>query len=120
MSNQFLLSAQKIAFENLRSLAAGSITNSYVGIGASFANPVRMLKVTNLSDSDLIISFDGINDQDVIAGSSAWIYDFCSNMSTQSGNLEFSVGKRVYVKYISGAPTNGKGVYVTVIYASTI
>lgn len=114
------LSAQKVRFENLRSLAAASIGAGYTGVGASFANPVRMLKVTNLSDSDLMISFNGIDDKDVIAAQSAWIYDYCSNMSTQSGNMEQTVGDRVYVKFITGAPTNGKAVYVTVIYAGVV
>lgn len=114
-----LLSAQRIQFENIRSLAAASISGSYVGVGSSFNNAVRMLKVTNLSDADLFISFNGIDDQDIIAATSAYIYDFCSNKTSQSGNLEQPLGTRLYARQVSGAPTNGKGVYVTVIYAAT-
>lgn len=120
MANEFLLSAQKVRFEDLRILSGASLTPSFTGVGPSFANPVRMLKVTNLSDADLFISFDGITAKDVIASESAFIYDFCSNLTTQAGNFEFAVGNRVYVSLVDAVPTNGKDVYVTVIYASTV
>lgn len=120
MANQMLLSAQKVRFEDLRILSGASLSGSFTAVGAPFANPVRMLKVTNLADADLFISFDGVTAKDVIASESAFIYDFCSNLTTQAGNFEFAVGNRVYVSLIGAAPTNSKDVYVTVIYASTV
>jgi len=109
--------AVRIRYEPLRSLAFGSISGSYVGVGTSFANPVRILKVTNTTDADLFVSFDGINTYDVIAASSAWIYDYGSNRTDTGGQLDQALGERVYVKEVSGAPSAG-AVYVTVIYAS--
>lgn len=107
----------RIRYENLRSLAFGSISGAYAGVGAAFANPVRILKITNTTDADLLVSFDGINDKDIIAASSAWIHDYGSNKADVGGQLDQSFGERVYVKESSGAPTLGS-VYVTVIYAS--
>lgn len=109
--------AQRIRYEPLRSLAFGSIIGTYVGVGASFANPVRMLMIDNLSDSDLYISFDGVNDHAVIAAHSGKILDYASNRMAPADHLEQSVGERVYVKAISVLPTDGD-VFVSVIYAS--
>lgn len=106
----------RIRYEVLRSLAFGGISGTYAGVGASFANPVRILKITNTTDADLLISFDGINNRDIVAARSAWIHDYGSNKAETGGQLDQSMGERVYVKQVS-APTSGS-VYVTVIYAS--
>lgn len=104
----------KIRYENLRTLSFGGISGTYAGVGAAFANPVRILKITNTTDVTLTISFDGVNDKDVVASSSAWIHDYGTNRAEVGGQLDQAQGERVYVK---GAPTLGT-VYVTVIYAS--
>lgn len=109
--------SQRIRFENLRSLGYASINGTYAGVGSSFANPVRMLKITNISDADLYISFDGVNDKDVVPAHSGQVYDYSSNREEPVGQLAQSVGERVYVKVVSTLPTIG-GVFVTVIYAS--
>lgn len=107
----------KIRYEQLRSLAFGGISGTYAAVGAAFANPVRMLKITNLTDANLLISFDGVLDRDVISSSSVWIHDYGSNKANTGGQLDQAIGDRVYVKQASGAATSGS-VYVTVIYAS--
>ncbi len=109
--------AQRIRYEPLRSLAHGSILGTYVGVGAPFANPVRMLMIDNLSDSDLYVSFDGINDHTIVAANSGKVLDYASNRMAPADHLEQSVGERVYVKVLAVLPTDG-GVFVSVIYAS--
>lgn len=109
--------SQRIRYEDLRSIPFGSITGTYAGIGSAFAHPVRILKINNTTDSDLYISFDGINDQDTIIAHSGSVLDYASNRIDPVGQLEQSVGERVYVKVITTTPTTG-GVFVTVIYAS--
>ena len=108
--------AQRIKFEELRSLAFGSITGPYVGVGAPFANPVRLLKVTNLTDADLVISFNGITDQDIVSAHGGFVYDYASNKMDPANHLEQPVGDRIYVRVLTTLPTDG-GVFVTVIYA---
>lgn len=108
-----------VRWEDLRSLAFGGISGTYAAVGTPFQNPVRMLKVTNLTDADLIISFNGVDDKDIVAASSAWIYDFASNKAEPGGCLEQPAYERIYVKQATGAPTQ-KSVYVTVIYASEV
>lgn len=104
-----------IRYENLRSLAFGSIGAAYVGVGAAFDNPIRILKVNNRTNADLLISFNGIDDMDFIGANSAYVYDFTANKSDPGGLAEQPAGVRFYVKQASGAPTSGS-IYVTAIY----
>ncbi len=102
-----------VRYEDLRSLGFAAISGTYAGVGTSFVHPVRMLKVSNLTNANLIISFNGIDDKD------AYIYDFASNQSESAGNLEQQAGERLYVREEDVAPTLGN-VYVTVIYADQV
>ena len=117
MSN--LVSSIRIRYEPLRSLAFGSISGVYAGVGLPFANPVRILKVTNLTDVPLLVSYNGVDDHDVVAATGFYLYDFASNQSAAAGLLEQPAGDRIYVKEAVGAPTSGS-VYVTVVYASQV
>lgn len=112
-----VVSSAIVRFEGLRSLAFGGISGTYAGVGAKFANPVRVLKITNLSDANLLISFNGVDDMDVVGANGFCLYDWGSNKANQAGYFDQSAGDRLYVKQESGAPTSGS-VYVTVIYAS--
>jgi hypothetical protein len=114
-----LLSSMRLRYENLRSLAFGSISGSYTGVGLPFTNAVRMIKVANTTDANILISFNGIDDMDILPAQTAQIYDIGSNKSDQAGNLEQSAGERVYIKQESSAPTSGT-VYVAVMYASQV
>jgi hypothetical protein len=114
-----LVSAVRVAFEDLRSLGFASVSASYAAVGNPFSNPIRILKITNLMDEPLLISFNGVNDKDVIAANSACLYDFGMNKADMAGLLEQPANTRVYVKAESSLPATGN-VYVTVIYASQV
>ncbi len=107
----------RVRYEALRSLAFGGISGTYAGVGTAFDNPVRMIKITNLTDADLLISFDGVTDRDIVPANTVEVLDYGSNKAIPGGQLDQSIGERVYVKQASGAATSGS-VYVTVIYAS--
>jgi len=77
------------------------------------------LKITNITDATLCISFNGVDDQDIIAPYSICLYDFCSDKANAAGLLELPAGKRMYVRHPGAAPTSGS-VYATVIYASQV
>ncbi len=110
-------SAIKVRFETLRSLGFAGITGAYAAVGAAFANPVRLLRVTNLTNTNLLVSFDGTTNHDVVPASGFFLYDYCSNMAQQAGSLEQPIGNRVFVKQEAVPATSGN-VYVTVVYAS--
>lgn len=109
------LNGQRVTFEPLRSLAFGSISGAYAAIGTGFNNAARLILIDNLTNANVTISFDGINDHMVVAAMSGRVLDYGSNRVGQVNQLEQSEGTVVYVK---GAPGSGS-VYVSVIYAST-
>lgn len=115
MSN--LVSSVRVRFETLRSLSFGGISAVYAGVGLPFSNPIRILKVTNLTNENLLVSFNGIDDMDVVAANGFFLYDYGTNKSDAAGLLEQPVGDRVYVKSEDADPTLGS-VYVTIIYAA--
>lgn len=104
----------RLLAETLRTLAFGSISGTYAGIGAALSHPARIIKITNTTDVLITISLDGVNDHDVVPTSSSYIIDIASNNVLPAGSLTISQGQRFYAK---GAPTSG-AVYLSVYYGS--
>jgi hypothetical protein len=101
--------------EPLRSLAFGSISGTYAGIGAAFANPVRIFWVQNNTDGLLTFSFGGVTDHFVLPASAFVLLDVTSNNSAPAGAIYFAEGQRLYVK---GTTTMG-AVYLSIFYGTT-
>lgn len=101
----------------LRSVAHGSITNSYAVFGAAISHLWRVFKITNTTDGDMLISFDGTTDNLIIPAASFTLYDISTNAPPQAliDNLVVGIGTQLYVKY-SSAPTKGS-IYVEGLYA---
>jgi hypothetical protein len=114
-----LVSSVRVRYEPLRSVAFGAITTVYAGVGLPFANPIRILKVTNLTDKNILVSLNGIDDHDIVAANGFFLYDYASNKSDAAGLLEQPQDDRIYVKAASALPTTGN-LYVTVVYASQV
>lgn len=114
-----LTSAVRVRYETLRSILYSSISSSYTAIGTPFANPVRILKVTNLTNQNMLISLNGIDNHDVLPDNGFFLYDYASNKANVAGLLEQPLGDQIYVKAESTLPTQGN-VYVTVVYASQV
>lgn len=100
--------------ETLRTLAFGSISAVYTGIGSALDNPCRIFYLLNATDVLLTFSFDGVNDHLVLPSGGFILLDVTSNMSLTGGSLSISQGQRIYVK---GSPTSGS-VYLSVFYGS--
>ncbi len=112
-----LTSSVRIAYEDLRSIAFGDISGSYAIVGPLFQNPVRILEIHNTTNQNIIISFNGLDDQSFLAASTAKILDYGSNMSSKAGLLEQPAFQGVWIKAEDTLPTEGS-VYVEVIYAA--
>lgn len=113
-----LTSSNRIRYEVLRSALSATISTMFsTPVGLPFTQPVRILKITNLTDSDLYISFNNVDYHDVISANGFCLYDYGSNKADQVGFLEQALGDRIWVRAITAIPTYG-GVYVTVVYAS--
>jgi hypothetical protein len=98
--------------EPLRSLAFGSISGTYAGIGTAFAHPSRIMHITNTTDVLLTFSMDGVNDHFVVPTNGFILIDITSNKANQVGVMAIAQGTRIYVK---GSPTLGS-VYLSTFY----
>ena len=99
----------------LRSLPFGSITTAYQPLGTSLGHNWRIWKITNTTDGDMFISFDGINDNLFVPANTFTLYDISTNSDQDSATaLSMSVGTQYFVRY-SAAPTKGsvnlEGIY---------
>lgn len=108
---------QRVKFETLRSLAFGSISGTYTAVGTPLLNAARLIIVTNQSNADMLVSFDGVNNHMFVISSSALVLDFASNKVGPVDQLELPSHTQVYVKQASGAASSGS-VYLAVVYAS--
>ena len=106
--------AVRMLFEPQRTLAFGSISGAYMGVGTAVDHPVRQFIVQNFTDQPLQFSFDGINDHFPVAAFTSMINDVSSNNSLSQTFL-MGKGERLYVKTLGGAPTVGS-VYFSVMY----
>lgn len=115
-----LVSSIRVRYEPLRSVGFGSITSMYESVGLPFANPVRILKVTNLTDKNILVSLNGLDDHDIVSANGFFLYDYSSNKANVAGLLEQPQGDRIYIKSETvSLPTLGN-LYVTVVYASQV
>jgi hypothetical protein len=110
-----------VRFDELRSMAFGSITSSFQGIGlfSSPATPsplvhaMRVLVFQNTTNVDIYVSFDGTTVNAVVPSSSFSLYDLTSDQDTNE-KFRYQSGTQIYIKYAS-APTSGS-FYLTAIY----
>jgi hypothetical protein len=107
--------AVRVMPEPVRSLAFGSISGTYAGIGTPFLNPVHLFIIQNFTDQSVMISWDGINDHFPVASMGYIIMDVTSNKTVTAGSFMIAQGTRFYVKQLSGAPSLGS-VYLSVFY----
>lgn len=104
--------------DSLRSVAFGSITGSYIVLGAALAHAWRIFKITNNTDADMLISFDGSTDNLFVPAGSFTLYDLSTNAPPLSevDNLVLGLQTQFYVKRNGVAPTTGS-IYLEGIYA---
>jgi hypothetical protein len=86
--------ALRLAIEPLRSLASGSISGTYAGIGTNLVFPSRKLLIQNYTNAQLTFSDDGVNDKFVLASGAQFILDEALN---HHGDYT-AAGTRFYVK----------------------
>lgn len=105
----------RTGFEPLRTIAFGSITASYTAIGTATTGHVRMMTMINSTDSDVLISLDGVTDHIRLYTGSFQLFDFTTNR-VQDDGFFVPTGTIFYVKYVS-APSKGN-VWIEVIRAT--
>lgn len=103
-----------VRFDTLRSIAFGSISGSYAAIGTAFTHAMRIVKIVNTCNTNMLISFDGTTTNEVVPAGGFVLYDLTANTETTAEGFFFQKGTTVYVKQES-APASGN-VYVTCVY----
>ena len=103
--------------EPLRSLAFGGISGSYADLGTPFDHEIRMIRIINDTDGNLIVT-----DDDTVAAGKLYcpantfvLYDIQSNMNQDNDDKYVKAkGTQISVKQ-STAPTTGS-VYLEAWY----
>lgn len=102
-----------VKFDSVRSVAFGSITASYVALGTAFSHEMRILHFINNTNGDVMLSFDGVNDNIPVIANTFSLYDFTSDQDANE-KLRIQSGSQIYIKYI-GAPSTGT-FYLAAVY----
>ena len=79
------------------------LNGSYQALGVGFASDLAIYKVYNSSANDVDVSFDGIDDHDVIPGNGTFILDVQANK--EGDRAAWPAGRVMYVKGTAAAGT---------------
>ena len=112
------MSAKKVYFDTLRSLAFGSISGTYAAVGTPFSVEARIICFTNKTQGDMIFSTDNSNSdgQIIVPAGSFKLYDLTANLIPgKDDSFVIAKGTQFYVKQVA-APVSG-AVYIENVYA---
>ena len=113
------MSAKKVYFDTLRSLAFGGISADYAAVGAILAVNPRIITIVNDTNAGMIFSFDSTiaAGQFYLPATTNRQFNFTSNLVPgKDDNFVLAKGIILYVKQAS-APASG-AVYFECAYAS--
>lgn len=102
----------KAANETLRSYDSSAGDSSFQSVGSSLSNPARLVKFKNDSNVDITISYDGVDDHDIILAGDREVEDLTANKTILEGLMR-PKGTQIYAKSAAGSGS----LYITVIYA---
>ena len=102
-------------FDEIRTLAFGSISGSYASVGSTFTELVRGICLTNNTEGDMMFTDDATKDKIFIPAQSFKLWDIQANVNPQfDDKYVLPIGTQISVKQIT-APVSGS-VYVECIY----
>jgi hypothetical protein len=97
--------------DTLRSIDSATFTGSYQAVGTALTHGARIVKFTNLSGVTVTVSWDGVNDADILPANSFVLLDV-SGAKENPQFLEVQSGTQFYVK---GASSTGL-FYISIYY----
>jgi len=112
------MSAKKVYFDTLRSLAFGGISAVYATVGDPLDVEARIICFTNTTQGDMIFSTDSTNadGQILVPAGSFKLYDLTANLVPgKDDSFVIAQATQFYVKQ-SSAPVSGS-VYIELVYA---
>ncbi len=97
---------KRVLFDAVRELAAGSISGSYAALGTPTSDHTRMLIISNSTNQEVYISFDGTTDNLRMAANSFKLLDLAANKIRDDG-LFIASGTQISVKFVSTTTSSG-------------
>lgn len=104
----------KANIDTLRSVAFGSITNTYAALGTPLGHQTRIIHFINDTDAGVFISTDGTNNMLYIPAGSFILYDLTTNRESAASTFVFAVGTQFYIKYNTAPSKNS--FYIACVY----
>lgn len=98
MSN---LLSQNLYPNPLKSINSATFTGSYQALGTSLENSCRIVKFTNTSNVSVTVSWDGVNDHEILPASSFLLLDVSANRE-KADICEIPKGTQFLVKGSAG------------------
>lgn len=109
--------AIRLVPEAVRSLGFAAIGAAYMGVGTAIDNAARIIVIQNLTDEEVMFSFDGLDDHLPLPTRGHLVLDISANKTLQTGFF-MAEGQRLYVKHNGVAPTLGH-VYFSIFYGQS-
>lgn len=113
------MSAKRVYFDTLRSLAYTGISGTYAAVGSALTAEPRIICITNDTDAAMIFSDDSSNSSGklYLPKGSFKLFDLTANMVPEKDDsFVIAKGTIIYVKQVT-APGSG-GVYIEYIYGT--
>jgi len=113
------MSAKKVYFDTLRSLAFGGISAIYAPVGTPLTVEARIICITNNTAGGMIFSTDNTNadGQLFLPAGTFKLFDLTANLVPgKDDNFVIAKGTQFYVKQ-AAAPTSG-AVYIEIVYGT--
>lgn len=111
-----MASGLRIIPDTLRSVDSATFNGAFQKIGTPLLYASCLVKAVNNSNVLVTISWDGVNDHDVLPATSFTLYDVCSDAGSQRG-LYVPQGTQFYVNGAAGGGNNGL-VYIVSFHTS--
>lgn len=107
------LKSNRLAAEELRSLAHGAIGAGFTAVGGQLEHSARIVRIQNLTNAELIFSYNGLTDNEILPAGSFLVLDVTANKSLNDIYV-LATGSTIYARQ-SAVPTSG-AVYVSIYY----
>jgi len=75
--------------------------------GAALTATARQFWIQNLTNSGMMFSLDGINDNFFLPALAFYVSDITTNQDPQAGGFFMGMGRMLHVRYPGAAPTSG-------------
>lgn len=105
----------RVQFNPIGTVAFGSITGSYTAFGPPMPGHVRLLRLSNSTNQDILVSADGTTNHLRVSAGGFILFDFVAN-EVQNDGFFVTEKTQFYLKYVS-APSSGAA-WIEVITAS--